>query len=160
MNTPKPPPKQERRPQAPRPPLPELAEFLAPLRVQVTQGPSAETLRQSVTGVLSEHPQKDWDPLAEVVPETSAQQVQYLLTAMSGEEQALNRQRSAQRLTLPSAGEGVRIFAETGGEKKGRHAVGGARQYTGTVGTSTTCQVTGNWQYAARRRAWPVVTRV
>jgi len=46
MNTPKPPLKPERMPQAPRTPLQELAEFLAPLRVQFTQGPSAETLRQ------------------------------------------------------------------------------------------------------------------
>jgi hypothetical protein len=46
MNTTKPPPKQERMPQTPRTPLPELAEFLAPLRVQFTQGPSAETVRQ------------------------------------------------------------------------------------------------------------------
>ena len=29
--------------------MPELEEFLAPLRVQFTQGPSAETLRQYVT---------------------------------------------------------------------------------------------------------------
>ena len=46
MNTTKPSQKQERMPQAPRTPLPELAEFLAPLRVQFTQGPSAATLRQ------------------------------------------------------------------------------------------------------------------
>ena len=45
--------KQERVPQAPRAPLPELAEFLAPLRVHFTQGPSAETLRQYLTGLLS-----------------------------------------------------------------------------------------------------------
>ena len=42
---------QDRLPQAPREPLPELAEFLAPLRVHFTQGPSAETLRQYVTGL-------------------------------------------------------------------------------------------------------------
>jgi hypothetical protein len=42
--------KRERLPQAPRAPLPELAEFLAPLRVHFTQGPSAETLRQYLTG--------------------------------------------------------------------------------------------------------------
>jgi hypothetical protein len=53
MNTTKAQPKQERMPQAPRTPLPELAEFLAPLRVQFTQGPSAETLRQYVSGLLS-----------------------------------------------------------------------------------------------------------
>jgi hypothetical protein len=43
--------------------------------------------------------------LAEVVPETSAQQVQDLLTDMVWDEQALNRQRIAQMLTLPRAGQ-------------------------------------------------------
>jgi SRSO17 transposase len=105
MNTPQRQPKQERMLQAPRSPLPELAEFLAPLRVQFTQGPSAETLRQYVTGLLSEHPNKNCDTLAEVVPETSEQQLQYLLTDMVWDEQALNRQRIAQLLTVPSAGE-------------------------------------------------------
>jgi hypothetical protein len=64
MNTTKPQAKHERMPQAPRTPLPELAEFLAPLRVQFTQGPSAETLCQYVTGLLSEHPNKNCDTLA------------------------------------------------------------------------------------------------
>ena len=50
-----------RLPQAPRAPVPELAEFLAPLRVQFTQGPSATTLRQYVTGLLSEAPLKNCD---------------------------------------------------------------------------------------------------
>jgi SRSO17 transposase len=160
MNTPKRQPKQKRMPQAPRSPLPELAEFLAPLRVQFTQGPSAETLRQYVTGLLSEHPNKNCDTLAEVVPETSAQQLQYLLTDMVWDEQALNRQRIAQMLTVPSAGDGVLIFDDTGFEKKGRHSVGVARQYTGTVGKITNCQVTVNCQYAERTLAWPVATRL
>src|SRR5215210_5582464 len=95
--------KQERVPQAPRMPLAELAEFLAPLRVHFTQGPSAETLRQYLTGLLSEHPNKNCDTLAAVMPEMSEQQLQYLLTDMVWEEQALNRQRSAQLLTLPRA---------------------------------------------------------
>jgi SRSO17 transposase len=128
MNTMKPPPKQERMPQAPRSPLPELAEFLAPLRVQFTQGPSAETLRQYVTGLLREHPHKNCDTLAKVVPETSEQQLPYWLTAMVWDERALNRQRIAPMLTLPSAGEGVLIVEDTGVEKKGCHSVGVARQ--------------------------------
>jgi SRSO17 transposase len=160
MNTTKAQSKQDRMPQAPRSPLPELAEFLAPLRVQFTQGPSAETLRQYVTGLLSEHPNKNCDTLAEVVPETSEQQLQYLLTDMVWDEQALNRQRIAQMLTLPSAGDGVLIFDDTGFEKKGRHSVGVARQYTGTVGKITNCQVTVNCQYAERTLAWPVATRL
>ena len=160
MNTTKPSQKHERLPQAPRAPLPELAEFLAPLRVRFTQGPSAETLRQYLTGLLSEHPNKNCDTLAEVVPETSEQQLQYLLTDMVWDEQALNRQRIAQMLTLPSAGEGVLIFDDTGFEKKGRHSVGVARQYTGTVGKITHGQVTVNCHYAERTLAWPVATRL
>jgi hypothetical protein len=72
--------KRERLPQAPRAPLPELAEFLAPLRVHFAQGPSAETLRQYLTGLLSEHPNKNCDTLTEVVPETNEQQFNHLLT--------------------------------------------------------------------------------
>jgi SRSO17 transposase len=152
--------KQERLPQAPRTPLPELAEVLAPLRVHFTQGPSAETLRQYLTGLLSEHPNKNCDTLAEVVPETNEQQFHHLLTAMVWDENSLNRQRIAQMRTLPSEGDGVLIFAETGFEKQGRPSVGVARQYTGTAGKVTNCQVTVNCHYAERTRAWPVATRL
>jgi len=152
--------KQERLSQAPREPLPELAEVLAPLRVQFTQGPSAETLRQYLTGLLSEHPNKNCDTLAEVVPETNEQQFQHLLTDMVWDATALNRQRIAQMRTLPSEGDGVLIFDDPGFEKKGRHSVGVARQYTGTVGKLTNCQVTVNCHYAERTLAWPVATRL
>jgi SRSO17 transposase len=160
MNTRKLQPQQERMPQVPQSPLPELAEFLAPLRVQFTQGPSAETLRQYVSGLLSEHPNKNCDTLAAVMPEMSEQQLQYLLTDMVWDEQALNRQRVAQMLSLSSAGDGVLIFEDTGCEKKGHHSAGVARQYTGTVGKITTWQVTVTCQYAERTLAWPVATRV
>jgi len=160
MNTTKLQPQQERMPQVPQSPLPELAEFLAPLRVQFTQGPSAETLRQYVSGLLSEHPNKNCDTLAAVMPEMSEQQLQYLLTDMVWDEQALNRQRVAQMLSLSSAGDGVLIFDDTGFEKKGHHSAGVARQYTGTVGKITTCQVTVNCHYAERTLAWPVATRL
>ena len=152
--------KQERMPQAPRAPLPELAEFLAPLRVHFTQGPSAETLRQYLTGLLSEHPNKNCDTLAEVVPETNEQQFKHLLTDMVWDETALNHQRSAQRRTIPSEGDGVLIFDDTGFERQGRHSVGVAHQYTGTAGKLTNCQVTVNCHYAERTRAWPVATRL
>jgi SRSO17 transposase len=152
--------KRERLPQAPRAPLPELAEFLAPLRVHFTQGPSAETLGQYLTGLLSEHPNKNCDTLTEIVPATNEQQFNHLLTDMVWDETALNRQRIARMQTLPRAGDGVLIFDDTGFEKRGRHSVGVARQYTGTAGKVTNCQVTVNCHYAERTRAWPVATRL
>jgi SRSO17 transposase len=152
--------KQERLPQAPRAPLPELAEFLAPLRVHFTQGPSAETLRQYLTGLLSEHPNKNCDTLTQIVPETNEQQFNHLLTDMVWDENALNRQRIARMQTLPSERDGVLIFDDTGFEKQGRHSVGVVRQYTGTAGKLTNCQVTVNCHYAERTLAWPVATRL
>ena len=128
--------------------------------MQFTPGPSAETLRQYVTGLLSEAPLKNCDTLAGLVPETNEQQLNHLLTERVWDEGALNRQRIAQRQTLPSEGEGVLIFDDTGFEKKGRQSVGVARQDTGTAGKITNCQVTVNCQYAERTRAWPVATRL
>jgi len=97
--------------------------------------------------------------LATVVPETSEQQFQHLLTEMGWDEEALNRQRIAQRQQLPSEGDGVLSIEDTGVEKKGEPAVGVARQYTGTVGKITNCQVPGNCHYAERTLAWPGATR-
>src|SRR5215470_6279505 len=152
--------KRARLPQAPLTPMPELAEFLAPLRVHFTQAPSAETLRQYVSGLLSEQPNKNCDTLAEVVPETNEQQFNHLLTDMVWDESALNQQRIARMQTLPGEGDGVFIFDDMGFEKRGRHSVGVARQYTGTAGKLTNCQVTVNCHYAERTLAWPVATRL
>src|SRR5882672_5361709 len=88
------------------------------------------------------------------------QQFHHLLTDMVWDETSLNRQRIARTQTLPSEGDGVLIFDDTGFEKQGRHSVGVARQYTGTVGKLTNCQVTVNCHYAERTIAWPVSTRL
>ena len=130
------------------------------MRVQFTQVPSAETLRQYVTGLLSEHPNKNCDTLAAIVPDTNEQQLQHLLTNMVWDETDLNRQRIGQMTGLGSEGDGVLIFDDTGFEKRGRHSVGVARQYTGTAGKVTNCQVTVNCHYAERTVAWPVATRL
>src|SRR4029434_7364299 len=151
---------QDRLPQAPRAPLPELAEFLAPLRVHFTQGPSADTLRQYLTALLSARPNKNCDTLPEIVPETNEQQFNHLLTEMVWDEVSLNRQRIARMLQMRSEGDGALIFDDTGFEKKGRHSVGVARQYTGTAGKLTNCQVTVNCHDAERTLAWPVATRL
>src|ERR671922_1883438 len=79
---------------------------------------------------------------------------------MVWDESALNCQRIAQMRVMPSEGDGVLIFDDTGFEKQGRHSVGVARQYTGTAGKLTNCQVTVNCHYAERTLAWPVATRL
>jgi SRSO17 transposase len=58
----------------------------------------------------------------------SEQPLQYLLTAMGWDEQALTRPRIAQMLPLSQTEDGVLILADTGFDKKGRCAAGVARQ--------------------------------
>ena len=147
-------------PQAPAEPLPELAQFLAPFQVHFARSEGPHALERYLTGLLTEHPNKNCDTLAQVVPGTSEQQLQGLLTAMDWDADDLNRQRVQQLLTLGSEGDGVLLFDDTGFAKQGQASVGVARQYSGTLGKVGNCQVTVNCHYAERTVAWPVATRL
>ena len=98
--------------------------------------------------------------LAQAVPGTSEQQLQGLLTTTAWDHDDLNRQRVQQMTQLPSEGDGVLIFDDTGFAKQGQSSVGVTRQYSGTLGKVGNCQVTVNCHYAERTLAWPVATRL
>jgi SRSO17 transposase len=147
-------------PHAPAEPLPELAEFLAPFRVHFARSEGSRALERYLTGLLTEHPNKNCDTIAQVVPGTSEQSLQGLLTVMHWDADDLNRQRVQRMLTLPTEGDGALIFDDTGFAKQGKASVGVARQYSGTLGKTANCQVTVNCHYAERTVAWPVATRL
>lgn len=147
-------------PHAPTQPLPDLAEFLAPFRVHFRRSEGPHALERYLTGLLTEHPNKNCDTLAQVVPGTSEQSLQGLLTAMDWDHDDLNRQRVARMLTLPTEGDGVLIFDDTGFAKQGPCSVGVQRQYSGTLGKTANCQVCVNCHYAERTIAWPVASRL
>jgi SRSO17 transposase len=149
-----------RLPRAPEAPLPELAEFLAPCEVHFIQRPSAKSLERYVTGLLTEHPVKNCDTLAQVIPATSEQRLQYLLTDMAWDHEDLNRQRVRRMLQLPSEGDAALICDDTGFEKQGARSVGVQRQYSGTLGKTGNCQIAVTCHYAERTLAWPVNARL
>jgi SRSO17 transposase len=140
--------------------MPELAEFLDPFRIHFQRSEGPQTLERYLTGLLTELPNKNCDTIAQVVPDTSEQRLQGLLTAIDWDEEHLNRQRVERLLTLPTEGDGVLIFDDTGFAKQGQCSVGVARQYSGTLGKVGNCQVTVNCHYAERTIAWPVATRL
>src|SRR5262249_15324099 len=86
--------------------------------------------------------------------------LQGLLNDIDWDEDDLNRQRVRGLLQLPTEGDAVLIFDDTGFAKQGRSSVGVARQYSGTLGKTANCQVTVNCHYAERDIAWPVATRL
>ncbi len=81
-----------------------------------------------VTGLLTEHPNKNCETLAQIVPGIRPQQLQGLLTSRVWDEAALNGQGIAVMRGLPTEGDGVLIFDDAGFAKQGRHSVGVARQ--------------------------------
>jgi SRSO17 transposase len=149
-----------REPLAPTEPLPELATFLEPFRVHFARSEGPVALQRYLTGLLTEHPNKNCDTIAQVVPGTAAQRLQGLLTEMVWDHDDLNRQRVRRLLDLPSEGNAVLIFDDTGFAKQGTCSVGVQRQYSGTLGKTGNCQVTVNCHYAERNLAWPVTTRL
>src|SRR5512135_3450617 len=116
--------KATRIPHAPSTPLPELAEFLAPFHVHFKRSEGPQTLERYLTGLLTELPNKNCDTIAQVVPSTSEQRLQGLLTTIDWDEDDLNGQRIERLLTLPTEGDGVLIFDDTGFAKQGRCSVG------------------------------------
>lgn len=140
--------------------MPELAEFLRPFTVTFAQRPSAMVLERYVSGLLTECPNKNCDTIAQVVPGTSEQQLQYLLTDMAWDEHDLNTQRIGQMLTLPTEGDAVLILDDTGFPKQGKRSAGVQRQYSGTLGKTGNCQVAVTCHYAERTVAWPIDARL
>lgn len=147
-------------PHAPSEPLPELDEFLQPFHALFRRRESQTAMERYLTGLLTEHPAKNCDTLADIVPGTNEQQLQGLLTQMVWDETALNHRRVQSMCTLKTEGDGVLIVDDTGFAKQGQHSVGVARQYSGTLGKVANCQITVNCHYAERTLAWPVATRL
>src|SRR4051794_8966222 len=150
----------KRVPLAPGEPMPALDKFLRPFHVHFARSEATHALERYLTGMFTEHPNKNCDTIAQVVPDTSEQSLQGLLTNMLWDEDDLNKQRVQDLLALPTEGDAALIFDDTGFAKQGKSSVGVARQYSGPLGKVGNCQVTVNCHYAERTIAWPVATRL
>jgi len=149
-----------REPHAPSAALPELDEFLRPFHLHFCRSEGRQSLERYLTGLLTEHKNKNCDTIASVVPGTNKQRLHNLLTGIAFDEDNLNDQRVRTLRQLPTEGDAVLVFDDTGFAKQGKCSVGVKRQYSGTLGKIGNCQVTVNCHYAERTLAWPVATRL
>src|SRR6202795_4506562 len=144
-----------REPHAPQSALPELGEFLHPFHVLFSRSEGRQSLERYLTGLLTEHPNKNCDTIAAVVPDTNEQRLHHLLTGIAFDEDELNDQRVRTLMQLPTEGAGVLVFDDTGFAKQGPCSVGVQRQYSGPLCKTGNCQVAVNCHYAERTLAWP-----
>jgi SRSO17 transposase len=150
----------KREPHAPSAAMPDLDDFLRPFHVHFRRSEGRQSLERYLTGLLTEHNNKNCDTIAQVVPGTNQQRLHNLLTGIAFDDDDLNDQRVRTLRQLPTEGDGVLIFDDTGFAKQGKCSVGVKRQYSGTLGKTGNCQVTVNCHYAERTLSWLVATRL
>jgi SRSO17 transposase len=93
-----------------------------------------------IRGLLLEGERKSIEPMAARLPDGNVQALQQLI-GQSPWPWAPVWQRLAQRMTAELAPDPVWVIDDTGFPKQGRHSVGVARQYSGTLGKTGNCQV-------------------
>jgi len=133
---------------------------LATFQVHLRRSEGKAALERYLTGLLTEVANKNCDTMAAAVPGTSEQRLQEFLTNMQWDEEDLNRQRVHKMIAEATVGHGVLIFDDTGFAKQGKHSVGVARQYSGTLGKVGNCQVAVTCCYSDAQASWPVATRL
>jgi SRSO17 transposase len=134
-------------PKASPAPLPEVAAYLAPC-APLFQRPSQHSLARYVTGLLTDLPRQNCDPLAAAVAGTPTERLQHLLTAAPWDPLTLDHARVAQ-LGAQSPATGPLVLDDTGLPKQGQRSVGVARHYAGTLGTLGNGQSVVRAEYGA-----------
>ena len=111
-------------------------------------------------GLLVDGERKSIEPMSRRVPGGDEQRLQQFINQSpwdAGPVQRAYRARMAAALAEP---DGVIVIDDTGFAKQGKHSVGVARQYSGTLGKTGNCQIAVSLHYATRAADYPLALRL
>jgi SRSO17 transposase len=125
--------------------------------------PRSDQFRQGriyLHGLLLDGERKSIQPLSQRVPGGDEQRLQQFVSQSPWDiGPVLKAYRACLAAALAEA-DGVIVLDDTGFAKQGKHSVGVARQYSGTLGKVGNCQIAVSLHYATRAADYPLALRL
>jgi SRSO17 transposase len=111
-------------------------------------------------GLLLDGERKSIEPLSRRVPGGNEQNLQQFINQSPWDPTPILRAYRARMASSFATEAGVIVIDDTGFPKQGKHSVGVARQYSGTLGKRGNCQVATSLHYASGRGDYPLALRL
>jgi SRSO17 transposase len=111
-------------------------------------------------GLLLDGERKSIEPLSRRVPGGDEQRLQQFVNQSPWDPAPVLAAYRARMAAAFAADDGVIVVDDTGFPKQGKHSVGVARQYSGTLGKRANCQVATSLHYASGRGDYPLALRL
>lgn len=108
-----------------------------------------------VRGLLLDGDRKSIEPMAERLPDGNVQAMQQFIGQSPWDYQCV-REKLAERMAEEMAPTAGWIIDDTGFPKQGKHSIGVARQYSGTLGKVGNCQVAVSLNLATAETCMPI----
>lgn len=136
-----------------------LERFLADLLAPLGRKDRRHWGEVYVRGLLLEGERKSIEPLAQRLPDGDVQALQQLISQSPWDATPV-RAHLAQRMAQELSPGVAWVVDEVGFPKQGKHSVGVARQYCGTLGKVGNCQVAVSLNYTTDDGSFPVDWRL